>query len=265
MGEKESVSFWDNIGSQFGSQFLLDEPVMEQLIDSLFNSSEIAGGIILDAGCGNGVSSIVFAKKGARKAIGVDISQASLTTAREIKEQYGLENIDFLLGDIERLPFKAEAFDHIWAWGSLCYLRDPYQGIDELIRVLNPEGTMVILLVRRTGLTRVHAMLGNMLRKIPQKWKLPLARALARLGYPLKYALKTDARLKGGKTLPQKVLEWYFSPTPIHAFSYEEVKRYLHKKGLTDEERILPASDRYNPLTGLVVKARKCLLRQNTE
>ena len=73
------------------------------------------GGRILDAGCGNGRDTILFAKKGFR-VIGVDFSDGQLHYAYQ-RENTG--QISFLKQDILQLDFPTNSFDGIWCCAVL--------------------------------------------------------------------------------------------------------------------------------------------------
>lgn len=72
---------------------------------------------LLDLGCGVGWTSIFFAKNG-YQVTGVDISDHSISIAREQKKIEKLNNLNFLIYDYEELPFKEE-FDAVVFFDSL--------------------------------------------------------------------------------------------------------------------------------------------------
>ena len=65
---------------------------------------------------------------------------------RQAKEKYGDSSINplFLVGTAEKLPFVDDSFDLIIAIGFIEYFEDPYIPMREIVRVLKPEGTLII-------------------------------------------------------------------------------------------------------------------------
>ena len=70
-----------------------------------------AGHRVLDAACGTGVVSVTAARLGAR-VTGLDLTPELLERARENARIAGVE-IDWLEGDVEKLPFEDAAFDFV--------------------------------------------------------------------------------------------------------------------------------------------------------
>jgi ubiquinone/menaquinone biosynthesis C-methylase UbiE len=107
------------------------------------------GGKVLDAGCGFGRDTKVFFDKG-HKSTGIDLSSGLLKIA---KEKY--PEINFVKGNLLRLPFENESFDGIWAHSSLVHVEKNSQIkkiLDEFNRVLKP-GSILHVTVKAKGST----------------------------------------------------------------------------------------------------------------
>ena len=117
---------------------------------------------VLDYGCGNGIHSIFLAKTGAKKVIGIDLSEKSLEAARERAKTAGVENrVHFLKMDCEKMEFPDNFFDVIFDGGTFSSL-DQKLALPELARVLKPDGRLI-------GIeTFGHNPLANLKRKINQ-------------------------------------------------------------------------------------------------
>jgi ubiquinone/menaquinone biosynthesis C-methylase UbiE len=104
------------------------------------------GELILDLGCGRGAETIMAAElcgpEG--KAIGLDITEAMIEAAKENAKAAGYENVEFVSGNIENLPFEANMFDAVMSNCVINHARDKYRVYEEINRVLKAGGRFVI-------------------------------------------------------------------------------------------------------------------------
>ena len=104
---------------------------------------EIDGRDAIELGCGTGYVSAWLARRGARP-VGIDNSEAQLTTARTFQAEFGLE-FPLLHGNAEATPFPDASFDiAISEYGASIWC-DPYSWIPEASRLLRPGGELVFL------------------------------------------------------------------------------------------------------------------------
>src|SRR3989344_654391 len=92
---------------------------------------------ILDVGCGSGQDAIYYKEKGA-EVYGVDISE------REIEMAQKLNLGKFTVGNMNKLDYKSNAFDHVTSFYALQACNDVQQAILEMIRVAKPGGIILI-------------------------------------------------------------------------------------------------------------------------
>jgi demethylmenaquinone methyltransferase/2-methoxy-6-polyprenyl-1,4-benzoquinol methylase len=101
---------------------------------------------ILDIATGTGDMAIMFAKTDASKIVGLDISAGMLEVAKTKVRKANLENTVALeLGDAEHLPFEDNSFDVVSVTYGIRNFEDLELGLSEILRVLSPNGTLVIL------------------------------------------------------------------------------------------------------------------------
>lgn len=164
--KKKEIEYYDKKAEEFSVEkkagdFEGFEPVdlasfkaLYQLIDA-----NCSGKVVLDYGCGNGIHSFYPLKAGAKKVVGIDLSEKSLDIARERAKKQGFDNIEFLKMDCEKMDFPDSSFDVVLDSGTFSSL-DSNVIYPELARVLKPEG--VLLGIETFG----HNPLTNLKRKL---------------------------------------------------------------------------------------------------
>jgi len=126
----------------------------ERLVDQATTLSEIlhhdtvypAGAEVLEAGCGVGAQTVILARNSPEaRFTSMDLSGESLRAARERVASQGLSNVAFQQGDIFRLPFGENRFDHVFLCFVLEHLPRPADALSCLRRVLKPGGTVAVI------------------------------------------------------------------------------------------------------------------------
>lgn len=104
------------------------------------------GARVLEAGCGVGAQTVTLARRspGAR-ILSVNLSDDSVAQARARVEEAGVTNVELQQADLERLPFDAASFDHVFVCFVLEHLADPVTVLASLRRVLRPGGTLTVI------------------------------------------------------------------------------------------------------------------------
>ncbi|WP_405023542.1 bifunctional demethylmenaquinone methyltransferase/2-methoxy-6-polyprenyl-1,4-benzoquinol methylase UbiE [Mangrovimonas cancribranchiae] len=101
---------------------------------------------ILDIATGTGDLAINLAQTNAKKIVGLDISQGMLDIGKQkVAEKKLNKTIEMVLGDSENLPFENNTFDAITVAFGVRNFEDLEKGLSEILRVLKPGGTFVIL------------------------------------------------------------------------------------------------------------------------
>ena len=100
------------------------------------------GDKVLDIGCGRAVDTIKLARKGGRP-VGLEPSRIMLDHSKRCVAESGT-SVALVQGIGENLPFKANLFDWVMCKGALDHFPDPYKTMEEISRVLKPEGKAVI-------------------------------------------------------------------------------------------------------------------------
>lgn len=104
------------------------------------------GESILDLGCGGGGDTIEAAKRTGPGGVscGMDITDAMLAKAEAAARSQGLDNVRFVKGDIEDLPFADESFHAVMSNCVINHARDKKKVYREIYRILKNDGRFVI-------------------------------------------------------------------------------------------------------------------------
>ena len=192
----EKVSrFYDVVWTEYIPEYKATEKHWE----IFFSENEVREKSVLDAGCGTGIFSIIFANKGASSVFGIDISEGSLQTALRLKEKFGLDNAQFQKEDMLHLPFRDEQFDIVWAWGTVHHTTDPTKAIEELIRVLKGGGSILLAVYTKTKMTVFHEFIRKILVRTPKKTWTTLSKIMAFFLTPVVFFFKRREKSRIGE------------------------------------------------------------------
>ena len=101
---------------------------------------------VLDLGSGAGTDSLVAAQMvgPGGQVTGIDMTPEMVANARAAALEARLDNVEFVEGEAERLPFDDATFDVVVSNGVIDLIPDKDAVFDELFRVLRPGGRIQI-------------------------------------------------------------------------------------------------------------------------
>lgn len=105
---------------------------------------DLAGKDTIELGCGTGYVSAWLARRGARP-VGIDNSEAQLTTARRLQEEHGID-FPLLHGNAEAVPYPDASFDFAVSEYGASIWADPHRWVPEASRLLRPGGRLLFLI-----------------------------------------------------------------------------------------------------------------------
>src|SRR5450755_1613899 len=104
------------------------------------------GEVVLDLGSGGGVDVLLSAKRvgPSGKAYGLDMTDEMLALAKENKRKAGVENVEFLKGEIEHIPLPDNSVDVVISNCVINLSANKDLVLSEAFRVLKPGGRFAV-------------------------------------------------------------------------------------------------------------------------
>ena len=171
------------------------------------------GEIVLDLGSGGGIDVLLSARRvgPTGKAYGLDMTDEMLALARQNQQKSGVDNVEFLKGEIENIPLPDSSVDVIISNCVINLSADKDRVLREAFRVLKPGGRFAVSDVV------VHGEVPPEVRKSVLLWVGCIAGALQDEDYSAKLAAA------GFESID-------IEPTRVH--KVEDARVFLAEKGL---------------------------------
>ncbi len=109
----------------------------------------------LDIGIGNASQTEFFARH-AKFTFGIDLQVSRLAEYRRDLIRRGISTIHFLGGNAVSLPFDRNTFDFVTCFEVLEHVEDQTKALEEIMRVLKPEGTLILSVPHRWWIFETH-------------------------------------------------------------------------------------------------------------
>jgi len=206
-------------------------------------SADLAGRLVLDAGCGGGRYAAMAGSHGAR-LIGVDLSTAVEKAAAVCAT---LPNVLIVQADLLDLPLAERAFDLVYSIGVLHHTPDPRRAFHQIARRVKPGGRLAVWLYRRNTAPQewLNTALRALTTRLPARVLEPLCAGLGLLGgIPvLNRSLNKIANFSNHADWALRVcdnFDWYAPRYQSH-HTIDELKRWFVEEDFTDVVELSPA------------------------
>jgi len=193
------------------------------------------GETVLDLGSGGGIDVLLSARRvgPTGKAYGLDMTDDMLALARENQRKSGIDNVEFLKGEIESIPLPDNSVDVIISNCVINLSADKDRVLQEAFRVLKPGGRFAVSDVV------VRGEVPEEIRRSVLLWAGCIAGALSDSDYVAKLS---------GAGFEQIGIE------PTRVYSVEDARAVLTGHGI-DVDQIAPAVE--GKFMSAFVRARK--------
>ena len=115
---------------------------------------------VLDVACGTGSFTRDFARVVGPTGLAVGFDASATMLARAVAEtrRAGLDNVEYVRGDVVDMPFRPQSFDAVCCFAALNLFADPMAALDSMTEVLTPGGRIALFTSARTGSVPFRAL-----------------------------------------------------------------------------------------------------------
>ena len=201
-----------------------------------FRLSDLAGKVILDAGCGGGRYAKVCGEAGAT-VFGADHTRA-VDKARQLCGQ--LPNVNFVQADLKHLPFEPASFDFVFSIGVMHHDADTRSVFDAVAAMVKPGGRYSVWLYRKNQWWQeiLNSGLRAITTRMPSSVLMPFCHVGAVLG-GLPIVNKSFNKIINFSAHPSyenrvcDTFDWW-APKYQYHHTVDELSVWFHEAGFND-------------------------------
>ncbi|RPH77671.1 MAG: class I SAM-dependent methyltransferase, partial [Planctomycetaceae bacterium] len=134
-------AYFDQLAGKFGRNYVAGRS-WKGLAEMLLRLMDPK--VIADLGAGEGTLSQLLAQR-AERVIAVDNSEKMVEFGAKLACEHGFANLEYRLGDIERIPIGDATVDLAIFSQALHHANMPRRAVEEAFRILRPGGRIVVL------------------------------------------------------------------------------------------------------------------------
>jgi SAM-dependent methyltransferase len=225
-----------------------------------WTQQNLAGRLVLDAGCGAGRFAEVVAHKYGAELVACDLSSAVEACRENLLPQHPL----VCQASIYEMPFAQRSFDFVYCIGVIQHTPDPQAAIGALCKLVKPGGQIGLWIYEANwrsyiGTDGFKRILRPLVRRLPRRAQLRFAKALANIFYPLAWRARrwglvgkvimrllpvSCGHLQQVQLSPADFKTWLFldtfdiyTPTYDQPMVYDRVAQFLAEQGFENIQR----------------------------
>lgn len=176
--EEFSKEFYEQIDSTFFQSVWQFLPWGKIPFDPLIDYHSLQHKDVLEIGIGCGSNAKLLTQY-ARSFVGIDITDYAVECTLKRLYCYGLKG-NIVRMDAEKMEFEDNSFDFVWSWGVIHHSSNTRKILEEICRVLRPDGEAIIMIYHRSfwntyvrgglyyGILRGELLKGKSLNRIIQ-------------------------------------------------------------------------------------------------
>jgi ubiquinone/menaquinone biosynthesis C-methylase UbiE len=145
--EEFSKEFYLEIDRRLFESVRLFAPWKSVPFDLLIDFEALKGKDVLEIGVGNGSHAQLLAAH-SKSFTGIDLTDFAVKSTSERMRCFQL-NARILRMDAEQMEFGDKSFDFIWTWGVIHHSSNPRRILEEMHRVLKPQGEAIVMVYHR--------------------------------------------------------------------------------------------------------------------
>jgi len=154
---RESERYFDEVAERLGKNYVPGR-TWEAIGHFLFRL--VPAITIVDLGAGEGIISQLLAGR-AKKVICVDSSRSMVRLGTELAKRKGLLNLEYKLGDLEKVPLPDGSVDLALMSQSLHHAPHPEIALAEAHRVLKPGGQLIVIDLKKHNFEKARELYGD--------------------------------------------------------------------------------------------------------
>ena len=241
----------DGFAASFGRQWNRYDVARDAEDDATFrvktgvDARDLAGKLVLDAGCGGGRYARLLLEHGAR-LVGADLSSA-VNKAQALCGGPDQPNLAIIQANLNQLPLAEGVFNLVFSIGVLHHGPDPRGAFEAIARRVKPGGRLSVWLYRRNTLPQewANSALRAVSTRLPARVLEPICAAMGVLGSipGLNRSLNKVANFSNHTDWTLRVcdnFDWYAPEYQSH-HTVDELKSWFDAAGFTDLAELPPA------------------------
>ncbi len=188
---------------------------------------------ILCAGCGSSQAALIALNNPDCSVLGIDLSEASLAHSKRLRDRHSLTNLELRQMGLLDVSELNRSFDLIICTGVLHHLPNPDAGLKALADVLDPSGSMAIMLYGKTGRAGVY-LVQDILRRLGAGQNaegIRIARELLKFVPSHHYLISTTGKLPHDLAEDAGIVDMLLHPQD-RAYSVPEIMELVEAAGL---------------------------------